>query len=245
MKQYYEMLIKRKSNRKFDESLKISAEEMRMIKSELVSIKPLVSDIKVSFSIVLRSETTAKFGEYCLLMFSEKTGNYLLNTGYMLEQMDLFFTSMNIGSCWYGLSKPKDQSQNDLSYVIMIAFGKSKPQDFRTSFSEFKRKEHLEVWQGDFNVNVVDMALLAPSAVNSQPWYIESNDSLITVYRNHAIRTFIPSAKRGFFNTIDLGIFLFFLEASLAHENITYQRVLFDSTITGKDLIKIAQYQLR
>jgi len=245
MEQYYEMLIKRKSNRKYDESLTISPAEMLVIEAELVKLKPLTSDIKVAFSIVKRSETTAKFGEYCLLMFSEKIGDYLLNAGYMLEQMDLFFTSLNIGSCWYGLSKPKKQIHDGLSYVIMITFGKSAAKDFRESFSDFKRKAQTDVWKGDFNKNVMKMSLLAPSAVNSQPWYIESSDSLVSVYRNHAIKTFIPSSKRGFFNTIDLGIFLFFLEVSLNHENITYERKLFDSSVTGVNLIKIAQYQIK
>jgi hypothetical protein len=35
----------------------------------------------------------------------------------MLEQIDLFMTSLNIGVCWYGVAKPKEMLYDGLKYV--------------------------------------------------------------------------------------------------------------------------------
>jgi nitroreductase len=42
-----------------------------------------------------------------LLLFSENKPGYLLNTGFIFEQIDLFLSSSGIGSCWLGLTNPK------------------------------------------------------------------------------------------------------------------------------------------
>ena len=150
----YNMVFKRKSIRKFDKSLSISDEELTILQTKINELKPLKKDIKVRFVIVNRKQTNAKRGEYCLLMYSEKKSFYLQNVGYMLEQIDLFLASCNIGVCWYGVAKPQEMKYDGLKYVIMLAFGKCRSEDFRKDISEFKRKPINFIWHGNYFLEI-------------------------------------------------------------------------------------------
>ena len=72
--------------------------ELDEIKEKLNHLKPLIEDIGITYKIVKREETNCKWnGEYCLLVYSKEKENYLLNVGYMIEQLDLYMASLNIG----------------------------------------------------------------------------------------------------------------------------------------------------
>ncbi len=244
MEEFYDMLFKRKSMRKFAEGLAISEKEMQAIQKQIQTLEPLDKDIRVSFKIVKREETTARFGEYCLLMYSEQSAHYLLNAGYMLEQMDLFFAAQNIGACWVGLAKPKEKQYDGLEYVIMIAFGKSRPQDFRQDIAECNRKEVEMIWEGEFYRDIADVVHYAPSACNSQPWRVVSGDHRIQVYRNTVIKSFILAKKLPYFNSIDMGIFLYFLEIILQHNGVAFTRALCGESDPAAEKIAIAEYHI-
>jgi nitroreductase len=245
MKELYDIIFKRKSMRKFDETLSLSEQELVEIKQELEELVPLVADIKVKLEIVERASTTAKRGEYCLMMYSEKKPHYLLNAGYLLEQMDLFLASRDIGVCWYALAKTNQLHVDGLDYVIMLAFGKSSPNDFRKGVLEFKRKDRDEVWKGDFNLDVIEAVRLAPSACNTQPWRVMSDDNYIKVYRNTNIKSFIPASKLSFYNSIDMGICLCFLEIAMMQKGIEFDRILIMEEISKMELLEIATYNIK
>ena len=113
--------------------------------------------------------------------------------------------SIGIGSCWVGLGTVKE---NNPEFVILIAFGKS--DDMTRDISSFKRKKLSEI------SDVVDERLipaqLAPSAINSQPWYFKRTDDGFDVYmkkQNIIKRQFIKK-----WNPIDVGIALAHLYVS-------------------------------
>ena len=169
---------------------------MMEIKQRIFNLTPLVKEIKVKFNIVEKKETTSKRGEYCLLIYSEQKPLYLLNVGYMLEQMDLFLASRNIGVCWYALAKAKELSLDGLEYVIMLAFGKSNPECFRKDFSKTKRKDLEIIWNGNWYSDIGEIVRYAPSACNIQPWRVISEDNCLSVYRTTQIKSFIPEIGR-------------------------------------------------
>ncbi len=245
MIELYNSIFKRKSIRKFDDTLVLTEAELAQIKQETEKLTPLVNDIKVKFEIVERAKTTAKRGEYCLIIYSENKTNYLLNAGYLLEQMDLFLASHDIGVCWYGLAKLKEPQAGELDYVIMLAFGKSRPQDFRKCASDFKRKSTEVIWSGEFDSDVVDAVRLAPSACNTQPWRIVSEGTQIKVYRNTKIKSFIPASKLPFYNSIDTGISLCFLEIALSHKGYEFDRELITEGKINSGLLEIANYNIK
>ncbi|MFZ2539490.1 MAG: nitroreductase family protein [Oscillospiraceae bacterium] len=245
MIELYTMIFKRKSIRKFNETLFLTEEELVKIKQETEKLIPLVDDIRVKFELVKRANTTAKRGEYCLLMYSEKKPHYLHNAGYLLEQMDLFLTAYDIGVCWYGLAKAKEIQVDSLDYVIMLAFGKSRPQDFRKDASEFKRKNIKDIWKGNFDSDVVNAVRLAPSACNTQPWRIFNDANHIKVFRNTKIKLFIPTKKLPYYNSIDMGICLCFLEIAMTQKGYGFDRTLIAEENFHAELLEIATYNIK
>ena len=242
MKELYEMIFKRKSIRTYKEELKISEGELKKISEITSNLIPLSKDIKVLFKIVKREETTAKRGEYCLLMYSEKKNGYLQNAGYMFEQADLILEKEDIGVCWYGMAKPKEKTINGLDYVIMFSLGKSVSEDFRNGISDFNRKTVETIWEGEFDQSVKEAVRLSPSACNSQPVSIKSENGKIILYRNSKIFTIMPPKTKEYFNTIDTGIAMCILEISLEKINRKFTRTLCLGNENEKGLIKIAGY---
>lgn len=109
-KEQYKMIFKRKSFRRFNQDLKLSNNELSDINEKIKRLIPLIDNIDVKYRIVQREETTCKRGEYCLLIYSEEKDGFLLNIGYMFEQLDLYLASKDIGICWYGMGKLKNQN---------------------------------------------------------------------------------------------------------------------------------------
>ena len=245
MKELYDMIFKRKSVRRFDEALKISNEEMKRIRNQMEKLIALVEDIRVKFEIVERAETSSKRGEYCLLFYSEVKPHYLLNAGYLLEQLDLFLASMNIGVCWYALAKPKELKLNDLEYVIMLAFGKSRLKDFRKDVSKCKRKNTEEIWNGKLIDDIANVVKYAPSACNTQPWRVICYNNNLSVYRNKLIKCFFSADKLPYYNSIDMGIFLCFLEITLGYNGYEFDRLLCPDEDSLSELIETATYTIK
>lgn len=213
--------------RKFDRSLHISDEELNIIKTKIRELKPLIPEIEVSYRIVPVEETNCKFnGEYCLLIYSQEKENYLINAGYLLEQMDLFLASMNIGVCWYGLGKPEDKTFENKKFVIMLHFGKSKDDDFRKDIEHIDRKPIEKIWEGDIALDVAKVVRYAPSACNSQPWIVKGCQNILDMYQDKSINSPLSLVLMKYFNLIDLGIFMLILEVTLEHQGYKYVRDL-------------------
>ena len=227
----YEMIFKRKSFHLFrnigDEH--ITDEEIKDIEKEFSKLKPLIKDIKVKIKIV-KKESILRGQEYCILFYSEKKDNYLQNIGYLGEQLDLYLVSKNIGSLWFGIGKPEEQKLDGLDFVIMIAIAKVDSADkFRKDMYKSKRKELSEIWSGNNCIDIANIVRFAPSACNTQPWKVEATEKEIKVFRYRKVgkRGIMPKAKVIYYNQIDIGIFLCFLELCLEHNNINYKKELF------------------
>ena len=103
------------------------------------------------------------------------------------------------------------------------------PDKFRKDMFKSKRKELSEIWSGDNYKDIANIARFAPSACNTQPWKVETTEKEIKVYRyrKEGKRGIMPKDKVIYYNQIDIGIFLCFLELCLEHNNIKYNRNLF------------------
>ena len=198
--------------------------------------------------LALRVVPAAKIGlrrdaEYCLLIYSEQKENYLMNAGYVGEQLDLYLVSRGIGTLWYGLGKPDEAVFDGLDYVIMFAIRKVGDETkFRRDMYAAKRKPLGEVWAGD-GLGIADAVRYAPSSCNSQPWFVESGDGKLTVCRRGKPgRQGIMSEKAAaYFNRIDMGIFLCFIELCLQNNGIGFSRSLFPDA-GAPELTKCAEY---
>ena len=227
----YEMIFKRKSFHLFRNigNKHIIEKELYDIEEEFSKLKPLVDDIKVKIKIV-KKESIIRGQEYCILFYSEKKDNYLQNIGYLGEQLDLYLVSKNIGTLWFGIGKPDEKELDGLDFVIMIAVAKVDSKDkFRKDMYKSKRKELSEIWSGDNYLDIANIVRFTPSACNTQPWKVETTAKEIRVYRyrKEGKRGIMPKDKVIYYNQIDIGIFLCFIELCLEHNNINYKRELF------------------
>ena len=236
----YRMIYKRKSFHIFKDIQKITTEELQKIETFTETLIPLVPDIKTTIRIVPANETSCKRGqEYCILLYSEKKGNYLQNIGYLGEQIDLYLASINIGALWFGIGKVEEEQYNGLDFVIMIAIAKVTEDKFRKDMFKSKRKKPDEIWQGMYSENIGNIVRFAPSACNTQPWQVDVKDNQLTSYRykKPGKRGIMPAVKVAYYNRIDIGIFLYFLELCLKHEKIKFERTLYED-MSGDDVEK-------
>lgn len=207
-----EMIGKRKSCRSFT-GVPVTDEMLETMKE--LDRKPLYPDIRTHWEIVPREQvkclcpwTTPQL----ITIYSEKKDGYLENVGFLFQQMDLYLQSLGLGVCWLGMGRLDAQSARQIDgmeFVIMLAFGYPKGNVQRTNIGEFKRKALAEI--SDREDPRLEPARLAPSSVNSQPWYFTHEDDVIHVY---CARKGILKPALSDMNQIDIGIALAHLYAA-------------------------------
>ena len=245
--QYYEAIFKRKSFHLFRNvgSDLISLEELEEIKEAYRSFETLRPDIRTALRILPAEKVSFKRdAEYCLLLYSEKKENYLMNMGYIGEQLDLYLTAHHIGSLWFGIGKPDEPVYDGLDYVIMIAVRKVKDETkFRKELYQSKRKPLEEIWEGN-DLGIGNICRFAPSACNTQPWFVQNQDGILTVsrYKKPGKRGIMPASAVSYYNRIDVGIFLCFLEICLEKRGILFQRELFPDDGGDREYTVSARY---
>lgn len=141
-----------------------------------------------------------------IAIYSEKKEGYLTNVGFIYQQVDLFLQSIGLGSVWLGMGKYRPDQKDipdDEEFVILIAFGKVKSELCRP-LEDFKRKS-LNAISDSFD-SKLEVARLAPSSVNSQPWYFLKEDEYYNIYCEKL--NFIKRKILGKLNKIDIGIAL-------------------------------------
>lgn len=228
----YNIIFKRKSIRKYDMT-QLDQTKLDEIKEFANCVKTIDSTIKYEFSYLgtndVKNLLPIKAPHY-ICIYSEKKEGYLMNTGYILQQIDLFLSANNLGSCWLGMAKPSKDvptHKNGLEFVIMLAFGNTKEPIHRQNTSEFKRKSLSEITSIVGNDELFEAVRLAPSASNTQAWFFSGNSKEITVSRQKL--NLIKAPLYGKMNQIDIGIALCHLELSLDQQG---KRAIYDSNKT-------------
>ena len=145
----YEAIFKRKSIRNYDPA-PIDQNLLKQISDNLNSLNPMLTEIRTEFKIISPSQVTRKLknnAPYYIAAFSEAKDAYKVNIGYMLQQMDLYFSTIGLGSCWLGIPQPAKEvtESSNLQFIILMSFGNSKETIYRTSPAEFKRKSLSDI----------------------------------------------------------------------------------------------------
>jgi len=178
-----EMIRKRSSCRSFTKT-PVDGEMIEKILS--FDLKPLYPDIKVRMDIVSRDKvkcicpwTTPQL----ITVYSEEAEGYLENIGFLFQQLDLYLQTLGLGVCWLGMGRmdPKTAPEVEgMKFVIMLSFGHPKGDPLRQGPEAFRRKAMEQIT--DKPDPRLEPARLAPSAVNSQPWYFVHGEDALHVY---------------------------------------------------------------
>jgi nitroreductase len=230
---YYHIIFKRKSVRNYDLT-PFDDDTIAKISEHLDNIEPMYYDIKTEVKIISSDEVESqkmKKSRHYIAVFSDTSGDYLTNVGFMLQQTDLYLSANGIGCCWQGSPQPKEEvlKSSDLEFIILLAFGKPN-EPLHRKVSEFRRKSLQEITDIDGADDLLEAARLAPSAGNSQPWFFKGNKSLIHAYTSKAypVKKY-PAATVKKYNTISMGAAIYHLKVALKHFGKNMD-ILFDKT---------------
>ena len=198
--------------------------DMDLIHEFMRSVKLLNEGISYRYDILEIGDVNnlARFSApYYLAIYCDNKENHV-DMGFIFQQLCLYLQSIDIGNCWVGLASPKKRSSD---FVISIAFGKS--EQMTRDVSSFKRKSLSKI--SDVEDERLIPAQLAPSSINSQPWYFKHSDDGFDVYQvkaNFLKRQFVKK-----WNSIDVGI-------ALAHMYVANEDTFEFSKKTSFDDIK-------
>lgn len=244
----YKDIFKRKSFHLFRNigSDFVDKNELEEIQTAYYSFDRLYPEIRTAIQILPADEVDFKRGaEYCILIYSEKKDNYLMNVGYIGEQLDLYLAHHNIGALWFGIGRTDIQTYGGLDYVIMLAIHKVNDlSKYRRNMFKAKRKPLVEIWSGE-TLGIAEIARFSPSSCNTQPWLVQNEGGRLTVFRfkKKGKRGIMPAGLVTYYNRIDIGIFLCILELCLGEKKIVFERRLFLDT-EDNEYSKVAEYDL-
>ena len=207
----FDTIFCRKSCRSYDMT-PLSSETLDEIAAFFAAQSPLLPGMRAKLVFTTPDHIECiqpwKAPHYAVLYTDDHALNYE-NIGYLGQMLDLYLQSRGFGCCWLGLGRLDDHpgtlphEVDGLQFAIMMAFGRPKDSPHR-ELSDFKRKPLDEV--ADRYDEQLEVVRLAPSAVNSQPWYFTHADGLLHLYR---IRLdLIRQRMYGKYNRFDTGIAL-------------------------------------
>lgn len=215
----YEAVDNRKSIRKYNMK-PISEDKLEMITRFAESLPILFPDIKVEFKILncIKEENKNNYfnkiqpfmvkAPYYLIISSTKDTGCYLNAGYLMEQVALYLTTKNIGTCFLGATRLSDKVNinPEMEHIITLAFGKSKSKG-RPRLKKTKRLEEGEIVKYKEDVSegvkkIINAGRLAPSSMNNQPWrFIAYRNRIHVFYKKNVVKnTSLSSLKQ-----IDIG----------------------------------------
>ena len=203
-----EMIYKRKSVRKYT-AQKVDSSTLFQIQQFIDKAKPLYPRLKTRIELVERSKIKSPFPwtpPHAIVAYGELKDGAYENAGFILQQIELYLETLGLGVCWLGMGKPDvcvaEAKDGGLKYLIMLGFGYPDEPLFREA-SQFKRKTLEEI--ADRTDERLEAARLAPSSVNSQPWYFTHDGDCLRAYcRTKGLLNRIL----GNMNRIDMGIAL-------------------------------------
>ena len=139
-------------------------------------------------------------------MTIKPTDGYLENVGFLFQQLELWLQARGLGTCWLGLGQPNrsaaDLAPEGMTFTMMLAVGYPQGEELRSGSEDFRRKSLEQI--SDLSDFRLEPARLAPSSVNSQPWYFVHDEQTLHV---HCSRQGLLKHKAlGAMNRIDIGI---------------------------------------
>jgi nitroreductase len=179
-----EMIYKRKAVKVYSQAATdILENDTDLI--EAFNVRPLINDIRVKVKIFRKNEVNNNRSPYCLAFYSEEKPLHRENIGFIGQQIDLELQSRGLGTCWWGMKKPKKEytKTDGLSCIITMAAGHERKAGTRTYPGGFIRKKVNEIIVENTDADsLIEVVRIAPSAVNLQPWLIKKTGSKYDFY---------------------------------------------------------------
>lgn len=204
------IIPRRKSTRKYT-GVPVDAETLEQLDAFLRTAKPLDPEIAVHWEVWDKKDVSCILPwlpPQILTIYSEEKDGWLENVGFLFQQADLWLQARGLGVCWLGMGQPDRAARNrapeGMTFAMMLAFGHPQGDALRPEAEIIRRKTLRQI--ADQPDDRLEPARLAPSSINSQPWYFTHNGSGFHVY---CLRQGLLKNKGlGAMNRIDIGICL-------------------------------------
>ncbi len=201
-----DLIFKRKSTRSYTGEA-LLPEQLENIRAFISQLVPLYPDIPFHAEILDAADVRCfqpwKTPHFVAVSTLD-TPEALMNVGFLFQQLDLYIQSLGLGCCWVGLGKSRKPAPEGLTHAILMPFGITAEPVWREDISQFRRKTLPEI--ADQADPALECVRLAPSATNSQPWYILHGEGVLHVYQ--VIQPALKRMTLGKMNSIDMGIAL-------------------------------------
>ena len=200
-----DMIPRRRSVRAYKAEA-IDASTLADLRAYMDGLVPLIPGVKIVGRIIPTDHGTywQKWKTpHFIAIFSDGSDEGLLNVGFMYQQLDLYAQSKGLGTCWVGLGSLTDVEPvpEGMKLAVMMAVGIPDGVAERTP-ADFKRKDMKEIT--DQPDERLEALRLAPSATNSQPWYVTHEGDALHIWREEL--GLIKQRTLGRMNKIDMGI---------------------------------------
>ena len=212
---HYETIFTRRAVRRYEPE-PLDAETLDEILAYVRSVEPLGSQT-AEFRLLRAEQMGLKLAPHYLVASCAETNEAYANLGYVMEKLELELQSRGLGTLWYGMKLPRDAKPGD---AIVMAIGRAN-QPARQGESDFSRLPLSEV--ADRDDAVTRAVRLAPSAVNSQPWFIRSGADFVEL--EYKGRGLLKARLEKKLNKIDLGIAARFAVTALEQQGKTVSSV--------------------
>ena len=182
------------------------------------SLPMFIEGMAVEFKLVSNIEAKQGFhgplaikAPYYICISSEVKDDYLINAGYLMQQLNLYITSKGLGACFVELASPGKSLKSTMKYdyVVALAFGKTSEALYRQS-SEAKRlpEKDVIVYKEEVTPDIKQIltaARLAPSIYNSQPWRFVVYKNRIHIF---AKKNVLLTRVLDFNKKLDMGVMM-------------------------------------
>lgn len=180
---------------------------------EIVPLFPEIRTEVVVYESIKKKEKLSGISNisapYYAAIFAEEKEKSDMNAGYIMQQLSLYLTTKGLGSCFMGTVRKKDKNMEEagMHCVIVLGFGLGKGPVIRHDY-EAKRlsleeicvyKENPKAWVRE----LLEVARLAPSSFNSQPWRFVAYENRIHVFSKKPV---VSHSAFGKFNEFNFGV---------------------------------------
>lgn len=180
------------------------------VQSAFEDLHPLFPKARIRLTLYKRGEVKG-YSRYGIAAFAPNTRESWINAGYMLEQMDLWLSSRNLGSCWLGAAKaPSELVPPGMIYMASVCFGVPIGPSHREDLTDIKRKPIDGITDIDPPGPILEFARLAPSALNRQPWFFSGTQEHMMLCTGSVLM-----AKN--LTLLDTGIVLLYVRIAAIH----------------------------
>ncbi|WP_139653279.1 nitroreductase family protein [Raoultibacter phocaeensis] len=223
----YPSIAQRKSCRKYD-MRPLDTEVLDEIARAIDGFEPLYPDVALTwrFTKKVKGRFHVDAPHYLIASGTGAPGE-MEAAGFLFEQLALWFDAMDIGCVWLGSSKDTETTDTKQD-IIVLAFGNVEGSAHRT-LDQFKRVPIGDITNAPDDT-CIQAVHLAPSGMNTQPWYLEKHGDKVFVYEKKLKPPLSLAYK---LSDIDMGIGLchYAIACKEAGKNFSFTR---DTSLPNK-----------